>query len=116
MGGGRRYEYPKWVWSPSGGWWADPVHWKRNTIFCGVVIAATAFAVYQYSESKTVSVIIYYPTTTSPIISVFISNFMACVCVSLYLMSRGPSTPSTWRVQRVMVTVMARVIIRLYYT
>eukprot|EP01039_Chlorochromonas_danica_P003177 gene3177-3479_t len=53
MGGGRRYEYPKWVWSPSGGWWADPVHWKRNTIFCGVVIAATAFAVYQYSESKT---------------------------------------------------------------
>ena len=19
------------VWSPAGGWWADPVHWRRNT-------------------------------------------------------------------------------------
>ena len=22
------------VWSPYGGWWPDPVHWKRNTALC----------------------------------------------------------------------------------
>ncbi len=21
------------VWSPAGGWYCDPVHWKRNTMF-----------------------------------------------------------------------------------
>ena len=21
------------VWSPAGGWWADPKHWRRNTAF-----------------------------------------------------------------------------------
>eukprot|EP00048_Salpingoeca_helianthica_P015055 m.224825 g.224825 ORF g.224825 m.224825 type:complete len:85 (-) comp16550_c0_seq1:78-332(-) len=32
MGGGERFDYPKYVWSPAGGWWCNPTHWKRNTV------------------------------------------------------------------------------------
>ncbi|KAH6635361.1 hypothetical protein B0J18DRAFT_406905 [Chaetomium sp. MPI-SDFR-AT-0129] len=31
MGGGPKIPYPKHVWSPSGGWYAQPANWKRNT-------------------------------------------------------------------------------------
>jgi hypothetical protein len=55
MGGGRRFEYPKWVWSPAGGWWANPKNWKANSaaylVFCGVV----AFTVYKFTLPKIVS-------------------------------------------------------------
>ncbi|KAF7305909.1 PALP domain-containing protein [Mycena chlorophos] len=38
MGGGGRYPYPKFVWTPAGGWWAQPASWKMNTfiITCGI--------------------------------------------------------------------------------
>jgi hypothetical protein len=54
MGGGRRYEYPKWVWSPSGGWWAEPVHWKRNSIVFMGFAALTTYWAYLALEPKTV--------------------------------------------------------------
>ncbi|KAI1817452.1 hypothetical protein GGS20DRAFT_532231 [Poronia punctata] len=44
MGGGPRVPYPKHVWSPAGGWYAQPANWKRNTaVFMGVIIGITAF-------------------------------------------------------------------------
>lgn len=54
MGGGRQFDYPKWVWSPAGGWWANPTHWKRNTAIYGVFVVCVASYTYLYSESKTV--------------------------------------------------------------
>jgi hypothetical protein len=63
MGGGRQFVYPKWVWSPAGGWWANPTHWKRNTFIYGVFAAATVAYVYQYSESKTVCLFVFCLTT-----------------------------------------------------
>lgn len=40
MGGVRPYLYPKYVWSPSGGWWANPKNGKRNAwLFVGVSFA-----------------------------------------------------------------------------
>ena len=30
--------YPKHVWSPAGGWYAQPANWKRNTAFFMVLI------------------------------------------------------------------------------
>ncbi|KAJ8122710.1 hypothetical protein ONZ43_g1157 [Nemania bipapillata] len=43
MGGGPRVPYPKHVWSPAGGWYAQPANWKRNTaMFMGVIIGITA--------------------------------------------------------------------------
>ena len=54
MGGGRRFLYPKWVWSPTGGWWPSPVAWKRNTAMVGVVVAIMTSAIYTFSEAHTV--------------------------------------------------------------
>jgi hypothetical protein len=28
--GAANFPYPKWVWSPAGGWWCNPPNWKRN--------------------------------------------------------------------------------------
>jgi len=40
-----RYSYPKHVWSPAGGWYAQPANWRVNTaIMGGVVIGVTAMA------------------------------------------------------------------------
>ena len=38
------YSYPKHVWSPAGGWYAQPHNWKSNTaIMSLVIIGFTAF-------------------------------------------------------------------------
>ena len=37
------FSYPKHVWSPSGGWYAQPANWKANTaVMAGVIIGITA--------------------------------------------------------------------------
>ena len=54
MGGARRFPYPKWVWSPSGGWWPNPVNWKRNTaIYLGASFLICA-AAGNWSNKNTV--------------------------------------------------------------
>eukprot|EP01041_Mallomonas_annulata_P011405 gene11405-23858_t len=54
MSGGHRFPYPKYVWSPAGGWWASPVNWKRNTlIYIGFMAVTCAFAANS-AQSKTV--------------------------------------------------------------
>ena len=58
MGGGRRFLYPKWVWSPTGGWWSNNPHWKRNTAITLVCIAGISVPIYQISEQNTVSKIL----------------------------------------------------------
>eukprot|EP01031_Cornospumella_fuschlensis_P037325 gene37325-45314_t len=54
MGGGKRFVYPQWVWSPSGGWWPNPHHWKRNTAIYLVFAAATLSIVWKKSDKLTV--------------------------------------------------------------
>ncbi|KAI1148709.1 hypothetical protein F4825DRAFT_432957 [Nemania diffusa] len=45
MGGGPRVPYPKHVWSPAGGWYAQPSNWKSNTaVFGAVIIGITGLA------------------------------------------------------------------------
>lgn len=53
MGGGRRFHYPKWVWSPAGGWWANPENWKRNTALYGVFVGAFCLWGYSYATPMT---------------------------------------------------------------
>ncbi|KAI9295697.1 hypothetical protein K502DRAFT_207380 [Neoconidiobolus thromboides FSU 785] len=52
MGAVKRYEYPKHVWSPAGGWWAHPKQWRRNTAI--VMAGMTAFigVVWNFSASR----------------------------------------------------------------
>ena len=55
MGGGHHFEYPKWVWSPSGGWWPKPLAWKRNTAIFGCFAALTSLYAYTYATPRTVA-------------------------------------------------------------
>ncbi|KAI5868494.1 hypothetical protein GGS23DRAFT_33716 [Durotheca rogersii] len=46
--------YPKHVWSPSGGWYAQPKNWKTNTAVCfGVIFGITALT-WNLSASREV--------------------------------------------------------------
>lgn len=49
LGGDRRYHYPKYVWTPAGGWWTTPANAKRNTRFAMVGIALAALPIFYYS-------------------------------------------------------------------
>jgi hypothetical protein len=40
------------VWTPSGGWWANPKHWKRNTGVAFGVIGLLSAAIFPVSASK----------------------------------------------------------------
>ena len=48
-GGGERYNYPKWVWSPTGGWWPHPRAWKPNTTAALVWVVALAVPIFVFS-------------------------------------------------------------------
>merc|ERR1711935_613888 len=45
--GARRFEYPKYVWSPTGGWWNEPKNWRRNTALAAVS-AVIPFSLFLY--------------------------------------------------------------------
>eukprot|EP00512_Aurantiochytrium_limacinum_P001733 CAMPEP_0171484634 /NCGR_PEP_ID=MMETSP0958-20121227/109_1 /TAXON_ID=87120 /ORGANISM="Aurantiochytrium limacinum, Strain ATCCMYA-1381" /LENGTH=77 /DNA_ID=CAMNT_0012017355 /DNA_START=80 /DNA_END=313 /DNA_ORIENTATION=- len=54
MGGGPRYNYPKYVWSPSGGWWQDNVNWRRNTMFAVGAMAVIGVTVAVWADHHVV--------------------------------------------------------------
>ncbi|KIY69056.1 hypothetical protein CYLTODRAFT_409919 [Cylindrobasidium torrendii FP15055 ss-10] len=60
LGGGGRYPYPKYVWSPAGGWWGQPKNWKVNTLVVSVGIGAISLALFDYSTKREVCCI-YVP-------------------------------------------------------
>ncbi|KAH7371436.1 hypothetical protein BKA66DRAFT_469806 [Pyrenochaeta sp. MPI-SDFR-AT-0127] len=49
MGGGGKVPYPKHVWSPAGGWYAQPANWKANTAVLGVVFGGIVGAIFMLS-------------------------------------------------------------------
>lgn len=42
MGGSEQYPYPKYTWSPAGGWWLQTKNWQRKT---GVALVVMAVAI-----------------------------------------------------------------------
>lgn len=42
MSGMEQYPYPKYTWSPAGGWWAKTAHWQRKT---GLALAVMGLAI-----------------------------------------------------------------------
>ncbi|KAI0478923.1 hypothetical protein GGR56DRAFT_690021 [Xylariaceae sp. FL0804] len=47
-----RTRYPKHVWSPAGGWYAQPANWKLNTaITLGVIFGITAMT-WKFSAER----------------------------------------------------------------
>ncbi|KAF4513024.1 hypothetical protein G6O67_000348 [Ophiocordyceps sinensis] len=52
MGGGAKIPYPKHVWSPSGGWYAQPANWRANTLIAGVVVAGALAVTWKFSAER----------------------------------------------------------------
>ncbi|KAL4173289.1 hypothetical protein KRP22_008442 [Phytophthora ramorum] len=50
MSGGGEYPYPKYTWSPAGGWWAKTKNWQRKTGVALVVLVAAAAPLALYSS------------------------------------------------------------------
>ncbi|EQK98303.1 hypothetical protein OCS_05982 [Ophiocordyceps sinensis CO18] len=44
--------YPKHVWSPSGGWYAQPANWRANTLIAGVVVAGALAVTWKFSAER----------------------------------------------------------------
>ncbi|CAN8075105.1 unnamed protein product [Agarophyton chilense] len=55
MGEGPRFQYPKEVWSPGGGWWPYPRKWRSNTAMTLALIFALSIPVVIISEKKMVT-------------------------------------------------------------
>ncbi|RUS30204.1 hypothetical protein BC938DRAFT_479721 [Jimgerdemannia flammicorona] len=52
QGGVKRFAYPKEVWSPAGGWWAQPKTWKSNTVVVALGMAVTCAGVWRLSAER----------------------------------------------------------------
>ena len=50
--GGANFPYPKWVWSPAGGWWCNPTNWKRNTGIVAVGWAVISYVSFKWSAAN----------------------------------------------------------------
>lgn len=48
----QKKRYPKHVWSPSGGWYAQPANWKANTAIAGVVMAGVLAVTWKFSSER----------------------------------------------------------------
>ncbi|KAJ2724556.1 hypothetical protein GGI07_001903 [Coemansia sp. Benny D115] len=64
MGGTAHKPYPKHVWSPAGGWWAQPKTWKRNTAIVGV--GALCFLGFVFKKSAELEQRTLYPRVWIP--------------------------------------------------
>merc|ERR1712167_317237 len=51
MGAVERFPVPK-VWSPAGGWWCNPVNWRRNTKIAALVSFPVACYIFGQSVHK----------------------------------------------------------------
>lgn len=58
MSGDPRFPHPKYVWSPSGGYWPRPRHWFRNTMFAAFIQFSIVYAAYLYTEPQEVCIIL----------------------------------------------------------
>ncbi|KAK3056528.1 hypothetical protein LTR09_002321 [Extremus antarcticus] len=50
--GGAKVQYPKHVWSPAGGWYAQPANWKQNTAIFSGLIAGIVAMVWSVSADR----------------------------------------------------------------
>ena len=50
QGGTKTFDYPKYVWSPSGGWWCNPRYWRRNTAVAFFAIFSLSIPVFYISS------------------------------------------------------------------
>ncbi|KAF2861592.1 hypothetical protein K470DRAFT_214573 [Piedraia hortae CBS 480.64] len=50
--GGPKVPYPKHVWSPAGGWYAQPKNWKQNTMIVGAAMTGICVMLWGVSADR----------------------------------------------------------------
>ena len=50
--GAVNFPYPKWVWTPTGGYWCNPPNWKRNTALAGVIWTGIVAITFNWSSNN----------------------------------------------------------------
>lgn len=48
----RNRSYPKHVWSPAGGWYAQPANWRGNTLVAGAVIFGIVAVTWKFGAER----------------------------------------------------------------
>jgi hypothetical protein len=48
----QQYSYPKHVWSPAGGWYAQPANWRANTLIAGATMFGIVAIVWKFSADR----------------------------------------------------------------
>lgn len=54
MGAVKKFDYPKYVWSPTGGWWCQPRNWKRNTAIAFIASALISIPIIKWGRENEV--------------------------------------------------------------
>lgn len=54
MGGVEKYPYPKYTWSPAGGWWHETKNWRAKTGTALVVMTLAVLPLALYSRKNLV--------------------------------------------------------------
>lgn len=44
--------YPKHVWSPAGGWYAQPANWRVNTLLAGAAVVGIVAVTWKFSAER----------------------------------------------------------------
>ncbi|KAI9168137.1 hypothetical protein H9P43_007508 [Blastocladiella emersonii ATCC 22665] len=60
MGATPRTPYPRWVYSPTGGWWSQPKNWANNTLVAAGGLVITVSLLWRYSNAKQKELHEYY--------------------------------------------------------
>ncbi|XP_057299355.1 uncharacterized protein LOC130629979 [Hydractinia symbiolongicarpus] len=48
----KKFDYPKYVWSPTGGWWCQPRNWKRNTAIAFIASALISIPIIKWGREN----------------------------------------------------------------
>ncbi|KAI9217059.1 hypothetical protein BC828DRAFT_392089 [Blastocladiella britannica] len=52
MGASPRVPYPRWVYSPTGGWWSQPKNWKSNTLVAAGGLALVTGLIMRWANNN----------------------------------------------------------------
>ena len=88
LGGGGFFPYPKYVWSPSGGWWGNTKYWRRNTGFAVVTIGLISATIFAKGASIEVRYLLLGYVTSPSLPPLPSLSFIACVVSLIFLLVR----------------------------
>lgn len=89
-GGDRRFYYPKYVWTPSGGWWNHtPKGYKKSFVITLLALGALSYATFTVSANNEVPCLCRSRPSSAVFDGIY-DNFNIFVCFA----AAAPSNPA----------------------